>query len=291
MSWQVAIILQILVSAVMTLFTRQLSLSLKKAFFSVGMLSYLAITVAGSLYALTLGHTGFNLPPANVWPYLLIEGCCIPAAWLTQYKLMSYIGASNAVIATTVNTVGAALAGILFLNEPLTAAFVSGAVFIIGGMVIALRIRPDEVHQHARVSLALKIGILILGTLLYALGMFAEKYAVNSLGVWRYVIFGWGAQGIGALVLFLAFGRRELTGINRRVIRGGIALGLITSLSGLLYIYALSIGSLSHTIIAASGKTAIVMILAAIFLRERNSLWQRIAAFLLATIGLWLILA
>ncbi len=292
MSWQIAIILQILISALMTLFTRHLSLSLRKVFYSVGLLSYLAIAVAGSLYAVLLGYTNLSFPPTPVLPYLLIEGLFIPAAWLTQYKLMSYVGASNAVIATTFNTVGAAIAGILFFNEPLTAAFVGGATFIIGGMIIALRIRPDEIHKsNPKVSFAIKFGILALGTLLFAIGMSAEKAAVNHIGVQDYVMFGWGMQGIGALVLFMLFGRRELAHINRQAVRGGIILGLITSLSGLLYIYALSLGSLSHTIVATSGKIAVVMILAAVFLRERNSLWQRIAAFLLATLGLWLILA
>ena len=94
---------------------------------------------------------------------------------------------------------------------------------------------------------------------------------------------------IGVTLLFILFDRNEIPYINREIIQKGLLLGLITSIAGGLYIYALSLASLSHTIIATSGKVAITVLLAAVFLKERNNLLLRITAFLLSMIGLWLV--
>lgn len=289
MTWQTAIILQVVVSALMTIFTRQLTLSTKKVFFGVGVLSYITIAIVGMAYASF--HTDvLSVPPATLWPYLLIEGICIPASWLIIYKLISGVGAGNASIITTVNVLGTALMGIAFLNEQLTAAFLIGSVLVLSGVILSLKLRPDKTHKSS-MTFRHKLGLTLGGALLYSIGMYAEKVAVTDIGVWDYALFGWSMQAVGAIVLLCLFGRKEIEHIDRKIAIKGITLGAITSLSGLLYIYALSKGTLSQTIIAASGKTVLVMILAAIFLNERNAIGVRISAFILTMFGLWFVLS
>lgn len=290
MTWQFAIIIQIIASSVMTMYTRQLSLSVKKVFFGVAVLSYIAVASAGWIYSSIASGAHITLPASGVWPYLLIEGICIPAAWLIQYKLISYIGASNAVIVTTLNTLVTALAGILFLHDTLTLTFVIGGALVLGGVLIALRLQPDTIHK-TRAPLVLKVGLTVVGALLFGAGMYAEKVAVNDMGAWDYMGFGWSMQAVGALTLFMLFGKAELKHMKRIAIRKGFILGILTSIAGALYIYAVSIGSLSHTIIAVSGKTVLVMALAALFLHERNAWPQRLLAFVLTAVGLMLILS
>lgn len=290
MSWQLTIILQIFASTVMTLFTRRLSLSVKKVFFGVGVLSYITIAAAGWIFASTHGHGLPTVPTGKVWLYLLAEGFFIPAAWLVQYKLIGYIGASNAIIVTAFNTLSTAVMGILFLGDALNPAFILGGSLIIGGILIALRLQPDTQH-HVHASLRLKLALTIAGAMLFAVGMFYEKVAINHIGAWHYAAYGWSMQAVGALGLFVLFGQKERVHITPSVIRKGVVLGALTSVAGMLYIYAVSKGSLSHTIVATSGKTAIVMVAAAIFLHERNSILRRLAAFALTVIGLGFILS
>ena len=288
MTWQIAITLQILVSSLMTMFTRRLTLSTKQVFFGIGLASYFMVALSGLVFSLIYNHALPTQPSTGAWVYILIEGLCVPAAWLIQYKLIGYIGAGNAITVGTLNTISTALLGVLFLNEGLSTNFIIGALLIIAGTLITLRIRPDLDHR-SRAPFALMLVLVTAGATLFATGMYFEKIAISTIGVWNYSAYGWGMQLIGAAILFILFGRKEIPYINRGIIKNGLLLGFITSIAGGLYIYALSMGSLSHTIVATSGKVAITVLFAAVFLKERNNLPLRITAFLLSMIGLWLV--
>jgi drug/metabolite transporter (DMT)-like permease len=289
MTWQLIIIIQIFMSSLMTLFARHIAVSTRRVFFGIGIFSYLAIAIAGTSFALLHSHSLPPLPSGQALVYILIEGMCIPTAWLFQYKLIGYIGASNTVIVSSINTVGAALMGIIFLGESLSIAFISGALFVLGSVYIALQIQPDMTH-HKTASLETKILIAFGSFVFFSIGMFFEKKAIDAITVWNYACFGWGMQFIGALLVFLVFGRAEIAHITGTVVRKGLLLGFITSLSGVLFILALSKGSLSHTIVATSGKVAVTMLLSAIILKERNQLGLRLTAFVLSSIGIGLII-
>ena len=285
MTWEIIIIAQVLVSAAMTVFTRRLALNDRKLFFVIGALSYGVVAAMGFIFSIVFGQGMPTLTNAAVWPYLVIEGIFIPVSWLLQYKVISMLGASNAVLATMLNYVGAAITGFIFLNEKYTLAFLIGALFILGSIYVSFRIQPDTVHSE---NSALKTKALIVTAMaiFFAIGIFSEKQAIDLIGLWYYASFGWGLQFVGAFLLLLVFGRDELNHITRRSVRSGLILGFVTSIAGGLFIYALSVGTLSNTIIAASAKIALVMLLAAVFLKETNSLKMRIAAFILAIIGL-----
>jgi drug/metabolite transporter (DMT)-like permease len=289
MTWQTIIILQIIVSSIMTIFTRQLTLTSKKMFFAVGVVSYVTVACAGWVISILYGDGMLSIPPSSAWPYLIVQGLFIPAAWLTQYKLISNVGAGNAMIVTTLNTLGTAMLGIIFLQEGLTLSFILGTLLVLCGVVIALRLKPDS-KNGIRMSFYSKLLLTVLGAVFFAAGMYSEKIAINSIGASDYVAFGWSLQAIGAITLFGLFGRNESAHFSRKFIGKGILLGLLTSIAGGLYIYALSLGTLSQTIVATSGKIVVVMLLAAVFLRERNAVGYKLAAFLLTVSGIWLIL-
>lgn len=253
------------------------------------MISYTTIAVLGWFYGGMFGNFPSILPDMQTWVYLAVQGLCIPGSWLVQYRLISYIGASNTAIVTTLNTMATATVGLVFLNEPMSWIFLGGSVVIFAGILLALGLQPDIEH-HAKVSMRLKIGLAISGAVLFAIGMFAEKLAINQLGAWNYAGLGWSMQALGAIGFFMIFGRSELPHINSQVVKRTVILGTLTSLAGMLHVYALSIGSLSHTVVATSGKVAVVLVLSAIFLRERNALLRRITAFALVATGLFIIL-
>lgn len=290
MTWQTAILLQIIASTGMTLFARRLSLSVKQVFFGIGVTSYLAVAVMGMVFSLIAIGSLPALPSAATWTVLIIEGICIPAAWLIQYKTITYVGAGNAITISTLNTIAAATIGVMLLGDAFTAAFAVGGLLIVTGTLVSLRIKADIAHR-SKGTFLFKLALISFGAILFAIGMTAEKIAIDSITVWHYSFYGWTMQLIGASILFALFGRSELPYISHKAISKGLLLGFMTSIAGGLYIYALSIGSLSHTVIASSGKIALTVLLAAIFLKERNNLIARITAFLLSMTGLWLILS
>lgn len=288
MSWQIIITLQVIVGSFLTIIIRYFSLRSQKAFFSIGAFSYLAIALVGALLSLAVNHQLPALPSLSGWLYLIGVGLAIPVGWLAQYRLISLLGASNAVLIGTINSMVAALFGIVFLQDHFSVTFMIGTVLLIGSSALALRIKPDAAH-HDPTPLMYKLLLIGLGTLAFAVGMVCEKQAITSLGVWNYAFYGWTMQAIGAFLLLVIFGRHDRKYITKSVAKQGLLIGFLTSISGSLFIYALSLGSLSHTIIGSTGKVALTMIIAAIVFKERNALVLRITALVLSICGLWCI--
>lgn len=290
MTWQSVIIAQVVVSAVMTIFTRRLALTDRKLFFVIGSLSYGMVAMMGFIYSVVFSGGLPSFPASNAWPFLLLEGFAIPIWWLLQYKIIGLFGASNAVLITMLNYAGAALLGFSFLDEPFSAGFFIGSLLILSSIFIAFWVQPDTTH-HISVGLSTKV-LLVLGMATsFSIGTLAEKQAIDLIGVWNYASFGWALQFICAMALLSLYGRHEWAHVTTKSVRGGLLLGLMTSVAGGLFIYALSTGTLSHTIVAASGKIALTMMLAAVFLNERNSLALRFLAFVLSVAGLLFLIA
>lgn len=288
MTWQVAIIAHVVVSALMMIFARRLSLSNRKAFYVVGFMSYMMISITGVAYSLIFGVPWHYLPTSAEWLYILPAGIGIATAWLLQYRIIGLLGASNAIVTTMAKYIGTALLGFIFLHEGISATFILGAMLILTSIWLTLRIRPDEAHRLtvSRGKLALIIVSMVIA---YSFGMMFEKIAIDSMGVWQYARYGWPMQFVSASVFMLLIGRKELLHADKAVLRGAAMLGLLTSVAGVFYILALSIGTLSGTILAASAKIALISVLSYIFLRERNALPLRLLALGLTTAGLWLI--
>lgn len=269
----------------MTIFTRKLSLTDRKLFFVIGAVSYGVVASMGILLSLTFNAHTLSFPQSQAWPYLILEAIFIPISWLLQYKIIQRLGASNAVLATMLNYVSAACLGFVVLGDTFSVRFLIGLVFILASIYIAFNVQPDTKHELQTNKLVV-IALVFCMAVAFAFGMFAEKRAIDIIGVWSYSLFGWSLQFVSSLGLLALFGRKEIPQLSATKTRKAMLLGLLTSVAGALYIYALSIGTLSRTIIAASGKIALVMILAAIVLKERNSIKLRISAFVLAMGGL-----
>ncbi len=288
-TWQFLITAQVLMSTVMSLYARRLSLRSRGVFFGIGVLTYLMVALFGIVFGTIATGGSVSWPSDTAWVFIAIEGVCIPMAWLLQYKIISNIGAGNTAVATTLYTLAAAMMGIVFLHEVFSLAFATGAVLILSSALLSLWIKPDVDHVSF-LAVPAKVGLILTGSVLFGIGMYAEKSAISLIGPWDYMWFGWSMQLIGAFIIFLLYGRKELPHMTKPVVRQGLILGGLTGLAGGLYVWALSLGSLSHTVVAAGSKTALIVLFAAIFLRERNAMPLRIIAFLLSTLGLWLVI-
>lgn len=287
MIWQQVILWQIIASSVMTIWYRVSSVRYTKKTFSISLAVYFVVALAG--FALSFVHNQFlvpDFPNSKGVLYVLIEGACIPLAWLFSYKLLSVIGASSMVVAQTVNFLLVALFGIIFLGDKFNVFIMLGGILLIGGVGLALTTNGQNRHKNSA-SLSYKVLLLSLGSLFLAIGLTFEKLAINEIGVWNYAMYGWGAQLVGAVVLFALFGRKELqVHAAKGFYRSALFAGFLTAVSGGLFIYSLSKGVLSSVILASSAKVALTSILAFWVLKERNNLRRRVAAMAVSIVGL-----
>src|SRR3954470_8156792 len=117
---------------------------------------YLADVPALPMTAVCLGFAAlvYAAPAAATWPdampstrVLLALGglaiICTALAFIVFFALIREVGAARALVFTYVNPAVALLAGVVVLNEPLTAWNVAALVLILGGCVLATH-RPDE---------------------------------------------------------------------------------------------------------------------------------------------------
>jgi|GEM_PF-1394113 uncharacterized membrane protein len=288
MQWQTAMAIQIIASSILALVTRWFALTERKLFFTVGLVSYAVIAAMGCIYLLLFGN-GISVPHARTWLYLVGEGVLIPISWLLNYRAVGLFGASNAQQISVVTYISTALLGFWLLHEPFTWTFMTGSLLIFVSIITALRIQPDATH-HQQVSWRYK-AILVGGMAVsFAVGIYCEKQALIAIGPWDYALFGWSMQCLGAVMLWLLLGRGERVHVTPRGLQKAAILGVLMSLAGLLFIYALSKGTLSSTVVAASAKIGLVTVLAALFLREDNNLYLRIFATACSVTGLWMLL-
>lgn len=291
MSWQVAIILHVLVSAFMSLLARRYTLLNKRAYFSIVAIMYITIFVFG-LFANFVFADGHIVIPRNtkIWLYLLLEGALIPAAWLLQYKIISHLGVTNANISSSLKHVTTALLGAVFLSENLSFTFLAGMVMVIIGIYIVTSISPDESHD-LKLSRFKTVTLIISMSILYSLGMLIEKLAIDAMGVWNYSVLGWFMQALFASLYMTIFGRYELSNLKKNTFRQGVILGSTVALAGVFFVYALSMGTLSRSVMVAGSKLLLTTVLAVIFYKESNDILKRMIALLLSIIGLLLILS
>jgi drug/metabolite transporter (DMT)-like permease len=287
--WPLVIIAQVIVSSVMTITTRKLSLSNQRVFFVVGFFTYLMVALMGIVYSFVFGVDANYLPSAVAWQYIVPASVGIVTAWLLLYKAISIFGASNAVLITMANYIGTVTLGYLVLGEAISSTFVLGAMLIVISIWIAFSVRADTTRA-THVSTIKKVSLVAAMAAAFSFGMMFEKLAIDTMGVWEYARYGWLMQFVCASILVAVYGRKEFSHVDRPVVNKAVVLGLLTSVAGGLYILALSLGTLSGTMLATSAKITLTSVLAYVFLHERNALGLRVLGLAISIFGMWLIL-
>lgn len=287
--WPFVIVAQVIVSSLMTIATRKLSLSNQRVFFVVGFFIYLMVALMGVVYSFVFGVEPNYFPSMVAWQYMIPASLGIVSSWLLLYRTITLFGASNAVLISMANYIGTAMLGYVILGEVISSTFVVGALMIIISVWISLRIRADTSHI-VRVSTLNKVLLVAAMVVIFSFGMMFEKLAIDTMGVWEYARYGWMMQFICATIFVAIVGQKEFRHVDRPMINKSIILGLLTSFAGGLYILALSLGTLSGTMLATSAKITLTAVLAYILLSERNALEQRVLALGISIVGMWLIL-
>ncbi len=292
MPWNLIVILQIISSSFLTLWYRKTGQVLKNQTLQISFVVYICVAICGVLISFFANR--FNLPAypgKEALFYIIIEGIFIPAYWIIQFKLISILGAASAVVVQTLNYWTAALFGLVLLGENLSKYFIFGFIFIFIAVYLSISINLKNNNGQKMIKSInnSKIILVVLAAIFFAIGMTAEKIAIDKTGVWNYAFYGWIAQLIGATLFYYLFGQKNKKPINAKFLKFSIIAGFMTALSGFFFIYALSSGMLSKTIILTSSKIVLTSVLAVYFFKENNNLVRRFTALLLALLGLLMI--
>jgi uncharacterized membrane protein len=292
MPWSTIVVLQIISSSFLTLWYRRTGIVLKNQTLQISFVVYICVAFCGVLISLFANNfTLPALPSKDALIFIAIEGFFIPAYWIIQFKLINLLGAASSVVIQTLNYWTTALFGLLLLGEELSTYFIYGFIFIVLAVYLSLSVNIRRLQTKASVKSFknMKITLVIIAALFFAIGMTAEKLAIDKTGVWNYAFYGWLAQLGGATAFYYIFGNRKAKFISKKFLFYSVIAGFMTALSGFFFIYALSSGMLSKTIILTSSKIVLTSVLAVYFFKENNNLLRRFIALILALIGLLMI--
>lgn len=279
----------------MALITRAAAVRTRRTFFFSGTLLYGVIALFG-MCASTIANQKIPTPPTDLttWLFLFGEGIFVPISWLISYRIIREVGATNGVLISLFNTMLATFAGIVLVEKNWPAPeFLLGAILLIFASLVVFKISQQNGADDSRAIFAnfkKAVGWILLGAVTYAAGIIFENAAVQNLAPKNYIFYGWTMQFLFALMIFAIFGRREIKKIRKKSVFYSIAMGFLTSISGILYIFALGFGEFSRTVVISSVKVVIVAFLAAIFLDERDKIGWRILALILGICGAFLVL-
>lgn len=231
-----------------------------------------------------VGLVGFGKISLSVWltGLMILSGIGYGLFQRYQFVVRRHISVPEIqILITPTGLAGYALA-IVWLHEVVTPARITGYILVIIATLLVLRKKGLKFTFNKYVFLA-----LFIGAMLSVAGTLDRKVVPHFTNVLTYSLFLWLAQ---ALVTFLPYVKlqdikHEIRSQSWRI----PVLGIINLAVLLFQIAAIRLAPATKVGPVTSTNVILVALLSIIFLKERDRVWLKLIAALLATFGLVLI--
>lgn len=227
---------------------------------------------------------GFVFPPITGFylNYFLV-GLLWALATLFQFKSYQYLEASEAIIISSLEALVVIVASSIFLGEVFTIKMLFGTIFVLMGVILAPRKETKFTFNR---------GVFYgLGFCLFAgLGLVNDTFMVKHADPMSYL-----AIGFLLPVFFLMLFRPQSVAKIAEILKFNnfkkiFLLTIFYSLGSILIFFALSKGAQVSQLSSISNSVVILtVILATIFLKERDHLFRKVICSILVTIGVLLL--
>lgn len=227
---------------------------------------------------------GFILPPLEGYymNYLLV-GVLWALATFCQFKAYQYLEASEAIIISTLEAVVIIIASIIFLGDVFTLKMLIGTIFVLLGIVFVYKKENKMIFSR---------GILYaLGFCLFAgLGVVNDTFMVKRVDPMSYLSIAFLLP-----VFFLMLFKPQSIPKIKEVLRFTnfkkiFLLTLFYAFGAITFVFALTSGANASQLGPISNSSVIVtVLLATIFLKERDHLMKKIFCAILVFIGVLLL--
>lgn len=290
MPWQAYVLAHNFLSALTAILARTLGLKQQKLEYITVIAIYTSVVLVGIIYIALRGSWGL-IDASNLTsnlPFLAVGGLLFAAKQLLTLKLFKFVPASIGEVMAMFNALFGTLAAFLFLEEKLTIIQFAGALLIMLGVYAASLIGEKKTEKR---NFMLGLTIALSAAFLWALATVNEKYLLDQMGLDNYVLFGWGFQLLAALAIIFLFKKEFTLPKNSKDKFLIFIMGGIYAIGGFFFVSSLVGSDNAGIVSAASGsKVIFTVILAYILLQERNKLKLRIAAGIVTSLGVGLLL-
>lgn len=218
---------------------------------------------------------------------LLLGSLIFPLGNIIAFEANKRVEVGIFTIINSVSPVFTITLATLLLQESLSTLQLWGAgLLILSGSLAAF----SQLQKAGKTSLH-ALSLCLLSAILIGVAIVYERFMLTRIDFGAYLVYGWGSQIVWAVIL----ARRELSKLPelfskklgaRRILLVWGAASLLKSLS---FILALKIGTASLVGTASNFLSAVVVVSAYIFLKERKQLAYKIVAVTIGICGLLLI--
>lgn len=280
MPWIFFAIISIFSMSVANLFQRVLMKDNKSDTVSYAIVFQLVCIVITGIFAL---WKGFVLPPPNA-PYInfIFSGILYGLGTLCMFQAVKYLEASDAVILSAAGVVITIVTAIVFLHESFSLQKLVGTLLVLVAVFI--------INKSKKLILNKGTFFAIGSTVLMSIAVTNDAYILKSYDAISYTPIAFLLPGI---VIFL-FSPKSIMKIHTvftgKIFRNMLLLGLFYSVQGMTYYIAMERGAGASQMAPITRATIILtVILAAVFLRERDHLGTKFISAILVTAGVLLL--
>jgi transporter family protein len=284
MSWQFAIFLHLIFSAVFALIHRSVSRQFSShakvavAFMYLGFVSPLGI-----VYALFNYQISFSFSPV-VWIFLLVAGFLFALSNIGAYRSNAHIDAAQFAILSNTSAVFTVVIAAIFLGERMTLPQLLGvAILVSAAGLVSIRRTTKRTFEISKWSILATIAALLL-----AAALTFEKHLLGQMNIGTYMVIGWGFQTLAIVVLSIGEWR-TFKDFDRKAVVKLSSLGILRFLQGVTFVYAVSQADIGLVTSIVSYKAVLIFIGGVLILNERSHIAIRLFGSVLATAGLLLV--
>ncbi len=283
MSWIFLVLIGVLFISTSLLFQRVLLKDEQSDPFTYAIVFQLIIAI---LFFIYVAFTGFNLPPLRpLIPYLFLMSLLYALANFFGFKGLKTIEVSESSILWSSKAVWTMLTAAIFLREQVDLVRIIGMLLVLAGItVVSWKGKEWKLNKGHLFVLA--------GAFFSGLSFTNDAFLLNHFEAPSYSAIAF----LFPALLLLAIRPKSISKFRlfldkKRLFRMVIASFLLgVGTLGVYYSYQRG-GDASQIMPISQSSVILVVILAFIFLKERNRFTQKVIGSLLAFIGIWLLMA
>jgi uncharacterized membrane protein len=281
MSWFIWILISVVTTAVANIFQRVVMREKDIDPYATTVIFQFATALLTGIFAF---GSGFVLPPIQqyFWNFTL-GGVLWGLMSYTSFLAYQSLGSSEIAILSSFGTVVTILSAMLFLGETFTAQKVIGTVLILSSVILVS-------FRKNKLSLSRGVWYALLSTVIAGFAITNDAFILKTYDAISYTPVMLLLPGI-LLLLFRpaavkSFGRLK----NLKYSKNMFFLAIFYSAQAVAYYVALHIGA-DASQVAPISKASIILtvLLALIFLKEKDNLFLKLLSTLLVTVGVLLV--
>lgn len=280
MSWLLLLIINVFFISVASLFQR---LAMKEEasdpVLSTVIFQFLLAAIVLP-YALS---QGFVMPPlAELWPYFLLSSVLYALGSMMFFKAIKLIEASEMIVLAGAGAIVTMICAYIFLGERLVAQQYLGATLVLAAiLLIAARGKKFQFSKGALLAL--------LATSFFSFAVISDAIIIRTYDAISFAAMMSFLPGVILLILY-PLKMRALPKAIKNINKNLLIYALLYSVGVITFYAALGMGAmLSQVGVIVKTNIILTVILAAIFIKENDHLWQKLLAAAICMVGIVLV--